>query len=135
MRDCIISLYYLICLILSASAALLLCSNCKKIGAQSMLLVAIIITEVLITFRFDWQTFTKPLPGYVVIGWMIGLAVLAIWTIWHFYLQRLLTHTEVRSSAADRALSGDAAVSAELSDNSELNGNVRRRKALTANAH
>jgi len=100
-----------------------------------MLLVAIIITEVLITFRFDWQTFTKPLPGYVVIGWMIGLAVLAIWTIWHFYLQRLLTHTEVRSSAADRALSGDAAVSAELSDNSELNGNVRRRKALTANAH
>ena len=38
-----------------------------------MLLVAIIVTEVLITFRFDWQTFSKPLPGYVVIGWMLSL--------------------------------------------------------------
>jgi len=95
-----------------------------------MLMAAIIVTEVLITFKFDWHTFTKPLPGYVVVGWVIGLAVLAIWTIWHFYLQRLLTHTEVRSSAADGAVSHDPAA---VADN-ELNGGVRYRKARTANA-
>jgi len=106
----------------------LLCSNCKKIGAQTMLIAAIVVTEVLITFKFDWQTFTKPLPRHVVVGWMIGLAVLAIWTIWHFYLQRLLTHTEVRSAAADQELSNGAAA------DGELNGGVRRRKAHRADA-
>ena len=100
-----------------------------------MVLVAIIVTEVLITFKFDWHTFTKPLPGYVIVGWMIGLAALAVWTIWHFYLQRLLTHTEVRSLAADAAASEHSAATANLSDNSELNGNVRHRKAPAASAH
>jgi len=113
-------------------ACTLLCSHCKKIGAQTLVLVAIIVTEVLITFKFDWQTFTKPLPGYVVVGWIIGLAALAIWTIWHFYLQRLLTHTEVRSLAENAAESREAG--ANVSDSNELNGSVRRRKARAANA-
>jgi len=117
-------------LVSSMSVALLVCSYCKKIGAQTMMLISIIVTEVLITFKFDWHTFTKPLPSYVVVGWAIGLAALAVWTMWHFYLQRLLSHTEVRSSAA---VSHSAA--ADMSDNSELNGGVRRRKAHAANAH
>lgn len=58
---------------------------------------AIIVTEVLITLKFDWNTFTTPLPRHVALGWIIGLLGLALWTIWHFYLQRLLTHTEQRS--------------------------------------
>jgi len=95
-----------------------------------MLLVAIIVTEVLITLKFDWHTFTKPLPGYVIVGWAIGLAVLAIWTVWHFYLQRLLHHTEVRSLATDTA----AVHSANVADNTELNGRVRHRKAHAADA-
>jgi len=105
-----------------------LCRHCKKIGAQTLLLVAIIVTEVLITLKFDWHTFTKPLPGYVVVGWAIGLAVLAIWTIWHFYLQRLLRHTEVRSLAADTA-----AVHSSAAGN-ELNGRVRHRRGHAADA-
>ena len=112
----------------------LLYSHCKKIGAQTLVLVAIIVTEVLITFKFDWQTFTKPLPGYVVVGWVIGLAALAIWTIWHFYLQRLLTHTEVRSLAANAAESREAGAGVNVSESSELNGRVRHRKARAANA-
>jgi len=119
----LVSLFY--------AAVILLCSHCKKIGAQTLLIGAIIVTEVLITFKFDWHTFTKPLPGYVVVGWVIGLVSLAIWTIWHFYLQRLLQHTEVRSSAA---VSHNAAAAAEVSDN-ELNGGVRRRKARAPTAH
>ena len=113
--------------------ALLWCSNCKKIGAQTLLIVAIIVTEVLITLKFDWQTFTKPLPRHVVVGWIIGLAALAIWTIWHFYLQRLLTHTEVRSSATEVAVTRSAAVTSDATDNNELNGSVRHRKARAGN--
>jgi multisubunit Na+/H+ antiporter MnhB subunit len=62
-----------------------------------MMSVAIIVTEVLITLKFDWETFTKPLPRHIVFGWVIGLVGLALWTVWHFYLQRLLTHTEQRN--------------------------------------
>jgi len=99
-----------------------------------MLIIAIIVTEVLITLKFDWHTFTKPLPGYVVVGWVIGLAVLALWTIWHFYLQRLLTHTEqVRSSAAGGATVSFNASSSAASE--ELNGGaVRQRKTRTSNS-
>jgi len=111
--------------------AILLRSYCKKIGAQTMLLVAIIVTEVLITLKFDWHTFTKPLPSHVVVGWTIGLAVLAIWTIWHFYLQRLLRHTEVRSLATDTAA---VAHGSSVADGAELNGRLRHRKAHAADA-
>jgi len=90
-------------------------------------MAAIIITEVLITLKFDWHTFTKPLPDHVTFGWSIGLAVLAIWTIWHFYLQRLLRHTEVQSLATDTAAADSSAAS--MTDNT---GRVRHRKARTA---
>ena len=116
-----------------SSAVAVLCSKCKKIGTQTLLLMAIIVTEVLITLKFDWHTFTKPLPSHVVVGWIIGLAVLALWTIWHFYLQRLLQHTEVQSLKAS-----DAAVSDGMADasggGSELNGQVRHRKAHATSA-
>jgi len=98
-----------------------------------MLMMSIIITEVLITLKFDWHTFTKPLPRHVVVGWTIGLAVLAIWTIWHFYLQRLLRHTEVRSLANDTAAAAHSSA-ANVADNAELNGRVRHRKAHAADA-
>jgi len=94
-----------------------------------MLSMSIIVTEVLITLKFDWHTFTKPLPGYVIVGWVIGLALLALWTVWHFYLQRLLTHTEVRSSA-DRS-----AVLPGPSPSDESNGAVRHRKAARSAAN
>lgn len=68
--------------------------KCKKIGTQTCLVTAIVITEILITLKFDWNTFTKPLPRHIALFWIIGLAGLALWTIWHFYLQRLLYHTE-----------------------------------------
>jgi len=93
--------------------------------------MAIIVTEVLITFKFDWETFTKPLPRHVVVGWAIGLATLAAWTIWHFYLQRLLTHTEDRSLAAATSTTNNA--TAKVSDDGELNGGVRHRKSRAAN--
>jgi hypothetical protein len=91
------------------------------------MVVAIIITEVLITLKFDWETFTKPLPQHVALGWIIGLAGWALWTVWHFYLQRLLMHTEQRSNGHN----GNKKAFIESrhdKSNSKLSDNVRLRR-------
>lgn len=62
--------------------------------------MAIIITELLITVKFDWELITKPLPPTITVCWIIGFGVLVAWTVWHFYLQRLLWHTEQVSRSA-----------------------------------
>ncbi|ESO09280.1 hypothetical protein HELRODRAFT_150062, partial [Helobdella robusta] len=61
--------------------------QCHKFGAQSTLAIAIMITEVLIAFKFDWNTFTKPLPPHVINMLLIGALALIVWTLWHFYFQ------------------------------------------------
>jgi hypothetical protein len=74
------------------------CRSCKKIGPQVWLIMTIVITELLIALKFDWHTFTLPPPTNVVVFWSVLIAVLSLWTLWHFYLQRLLHHTEVKLS-------------------------------------
>lgn len=66
--------------------------NCKKFGRQSWLVIAIIITEFLITIRFDWETIRKPLPRHISLFWLIGLASLAVWTFWKFYIKKDVKH-------------------------------------------
>ena len=48
--------------------------QCKKFGRQSWVVNAIVITEVLIVCKFDWQTVTKPLPFHIVVVW-VSIAV------------------------------------------------------------
>ncbi|XP_029652149.1 phosphatidylserine synthase 2 [Octopus sinensis] len=62
--------------------------NCKKFGRQSWLIAAIIITEFLITIRFDWVTITKPIPKTMASFWLVGFLSLLLWTIWKFYIKR-----------------------------------------------
>ena len=84
--------------------------NCKTFGAQSWISSALIITEALVSLKFDWDTLTRPLPRPVAIVWMVGLSALALWTLWHFYLQRLLFYTEykltVRQVSQDKGRGG-----------------------------
>ncbi|KAK2177964.1 hypothetical protein NP493_570g03007 [Ridgeia piscesae] len=75
--------------------------NCKTFGTQSWMASALIITELLVALKFDWETFTKPLPRHVAIVWLVGLASLALWTVWHFYLQRLLFYTEYKLTVVE----------------------------------
>ncbi|CAD5125368.1 DgyrCDS13607 [Dimorphilus gyrociliatus] len=63
--------------------------GCKKFGTQSWLIAAIIITELLITIKFDSETITKPLPSHIIYVWTIGFFLIVLWTIWHFYLQAI----------------------------------------------
>ncbi|KAK6973721.1 phosphatidylserine synthase 2 [Biomphalaria glabrata] len=66
--------------------------NCKKFGRQSWVIVSIIITELLIVLKFDWNTVTKPLPKPVAIFWLIGALGLFIWTIVKFYIFKDVKH-------------------------------------------
>jgi len=72
--------------------------NCKTLGAQTFVIGAIIVTELLICLKFDWETVTKPLPNHITVAWIIGFVILLLWTVWHFYFKRLLWHTEQRMS-------------------------------------
>ncbi|PVD33310.1 hypothetical protein C0Q70_04563 [Pomacea canaliculata] len=66
--------------------------NCKKVGRQSWLIAAIIITEFLIVLKFDWETVTKPIPQPVASVWGVGLLCLVVWTIFKFYILRDVKH-------------------------------------------
>ncbi|ELU10107.1 hypothetical protein CAPTEDRAFT_93305 [Capitella teleta] len=68
--------------------------SCGKIGPQSWLIAAIIVTELLVELKFDWDTMTQPLPQHMAVLWVAGLVLLLLWTVWHFYLQRLLWHAD-----------------------------------------
>lgn len=62
--------------------------TCRKFGRQSWLIVAIVITELLIVIRFDWETISKPVPPPVSYFWIFGAIGLVLYTIWKFYIKR-----------------------------------------------
>lgn len=57
---------------------------CKKFGQQSWVLVAITISETLISVKFQFEVITKPLPRPIATAWLIFFLVLVLWTIWRF---------------------------------------------------
>jgi phosphatidylserine synthase 2 len=50
------------------------------------MVVIIVLTEVLITLKFDWETVTRPFPLHVSIFWVVFIIALVGWTIWNFYI-------------------------------------------------
>jgi len=60
--------------------------DCKKFGRQSWIFMAMMATETLIVAKFAWETITLPLPKHIAISWAIGLSVIALWTLWNFFL-------------------------------------------------
>ena len=60
--------------------------DCHRIGRQSWMLIAIIASECLICVKFGWETLTKPIPRYVAVWWLAGLALLVIYTFVKFVI-------------------------------------------------
>ena len=60
--------------------------NCHTIGRQSWILASIVMTECLVCLKFGWETMTKPIPAYVMIWWLAGLAMLVVYTLVKFVL-------------------------------------------------
>ena len=55
-----------------------------KVGRQSWMLVAILVTECLICFKFGWETITKPIPSSITVWWLVGLGLLVLYTFVKF---------------------------------------------------
>jgi phosphatidylserine synthase 2 len=68
------------------------------------MVVIIVLTEVLIVLKFDWETVTRPFPMHVTIFWIVFASSLVGWTIWHFYVKRYLNWREKRISNAGSKL-------------------------------
>ncbi|PAA60533.1 hypothetical protein BOX15_Mlig034026g2, partial [Macrostomum lignano] len=72
----------------------------NKFGRQSWVISAIIITETLISVKFDPATVTKPLPRHVIIIWSVGFSLLSAWTVWNFFLKRFFYSLAVAKETA-----------------------------------
>jgi len=60
--------------------------ECDKLGRQSWVMLAIIVTELLICIKFGWATITKPLPRHIAMWWVLGATLLLTYTVVKFYL-------------------------------------------------
>jgi len=56
-------------------------------GTQTWVCITIIVTEVLIVLKFDWDTVTKPFPPEVAFWWYLFIGALVLWTVWQFFLR------------------------------------------------
>ena len=66
-------------------------------GTQTWIAITIVLTEVLIVFKFDWDLVSKPFPQHVVIGWSIFLTIVFTWMAWHFYIKPHLNKQEKKN--------------------------------------
>lgn len=62
-------------------------------GTQTWVCITIIMTEVLIVLKFDWETVTKPFPPKIALCWEIFGGCLLTWTVWQFYIKPYLFHS------------------------------------------
>ena len=60
--------------------------ECDKLGRQTWVLITIIMTELIICIKFGKETMTKPLPRHIALWWVLGAALLIIYTFVKFYL-------------------------------------------------
>ena len=65
-------------------------TNCSAIGAQAWILMATIITEVLVVFKWGRGKFTEPFPKSVIAFWSVFISALVFFPIWQFYLKKKL---------------------------------------------
>ena len=60
--------------------------ECNKLGRQTWVLITIVMTELFICIKFGKETMTKPLPRHIALWWVLGAALLIIYTFVKFYL-------------------------------------------------
>jgi len=60
--------------------------DCEKLGRQAWVTLTIVVTELLVCLKFGWSTVTKPLPRHIALWWVLGAALLVVYTVVKFYL-------------------------------------------------
>lgn len=72
----------------------------KRFGRQAWLIVLIIITEILIVLKFDWELVTKPMPSGVQNFLIATVVVWFLWTLHYFYFRRFRNWSNYRAKLA-----------------------------------
>ena len=102
--------------------------DCDKLGRQSWVLVAIVVTELLICIKFGWSTITKNLPRHIALWWVLGAGLLLIYTVIKFYLlkpdyipkpekENIRMGSPVKTVAEHKDLPGETVVADFVDDN------------------
>ena len=61
--------------------------TCKALGAQAWIIMATILTEVLVVFKWGQGQFPAPFPTSIIVFWTIFTVILIVFPIWQFYLR------------------------------------------------
>ena len=71
--------------------------ECKRVGAQTWLIAASILTELLLVFKFGRGEFPNPAPKNVVMFWAFLLVGLVVYPIWRFWWPSLVVNRSEKS--------------------------------------
>lgn len=110
--------------------------ECKQFGRQSWLVAAIIITELLVVIKFDWETVTKPLPTHMQVFWTCAISSLVGYTIWKFFIVNdhkdsvVLIHTDDEDDNSSIGSHAQGALNRELRTQGALNNEPHTKGAL-----
>jgi len=101
--------------------------NCKKFGYQSWIICSTIITESLISIKFDKKTLSMPPPSHICYLWTGIILGLISWTIWKFFIWRDIPERLLEQQAL-MEMTEQAKKSKTSSNNFKSNQTLRRRQ-------
>ena len=90
----------------------------NKIGRQSWMLLAVVITEVLVCVKFGWDTITIPLPRHIALWWMAFAGFLLVYTFIKFFIFK---PTKLKEPEKDDVVHGSP-----VRQNSSESNNVKK---------
>lgn len=73
--------------------------QCRAIGSQAWVVVAIIVVEVLVIFKWGQGMFPAPFPPAVIVFWCVFSVLLVLFPIWQFGVRPRLFAPPVRRAA------------------------------------
>eukprot|EP00126_Sphaerothecum_destruens_P008570 Sdes_comp20265_c0_seq1m13752 len=92
-----LNVYRLVFYVFSGSIALrelyeYICEpKCKRLGAQTWILICCISIEVMIVCKFGKGSFPNPIPRHVITFWIGFFTLLVLWILWNFSIKKKVT--------------------------------------------
>ena len=62
-------------------------NQCKKLGANAWLTIAVVMTETLICIKYGRNEFHEPTPHHVIVFWVLFVGVISLYAVLHFVVE------------------------------------------------
>ena len=109
--------------------------KCNKLGTQGWVCISVLATECSIVLKFDWPLITRPLPTHMAIFWVTFVAAIVVWTLWHFYVNRLFWHTEHQLNMKLKHDNNNIEQSRPIPEQNTNTASVSSRKSVKSRKH